>query len=100
MSSLLTRIRIAITIWIFGLLLAINNLKVARFLFGLATKPKSPKSWVKVDPQEKTILWVTEGAASLKQEELNDRVRNADIVLFWAHGMRSLLPFLLYQSLN
>ncbi|GAB5585238.1 hypothetical protein Unana1_00138 [Umbelopsis nana] len=86
MSSLLTRIRITITIWIFGLLLAINNLKVARFLFGLATKPKSPKSWAKVDPQEKTILWVTEGAASLKQEELNDRVRNADIVLFWAHG--------------
>lgn len=56
-------------------------------MFTLVTKPKSwQKSWMKLDPQEKTILWVAEGVASQKQEELYDRVRNADVVLFWSHG--------------
>jgi hypothetical protein len=38
------------------------------------------------DPEEKTILWIGENIASEKKEELYDRVRNADLILFWSHG--------------
>lgn len=94
MSSFLTRFRISINIWLFWLVLSISNLKVARKIFTLVTKPKSwQKSWMKLDPQEKTILWVAEGVASQKQEELYDRIRNADVVLFWSHGKQPCIDF-------
>jgi hypothetical protein len=87
MSSFLSKLRVSITLWIFWALLSIRNLRIARAFFDAATKPQSSqKPWMVADPQEKTCTWVLEGAASLKQEELYDRIRKADIVLVWIHG--------------
>ncbi|KAI8584590.1 hypothetical protein K450DRAFT_217020 [Umbelopsis ramanniana AG] len=87
MSSFLTKLRVSITLWIFWVLLSIRNLHIARAVFRAATKPtSSQKLWMVADPQEKTCMWVLEGAASLKQEELYDRIKMADVVLVWVHG--------------
>ncbi|KAM3581068.1 hypothetical protein VKS41_006514 [Umbelopsis sp. WA50703] len=87
MPSIVTNLRITITSWIFWFLLSITNLKISRALFNLATKPQQwHKPWMIPDPEEKTILWIGENIASEKKEELYDRVRNADLILFWSHG--------------
>lgn len=87
MSTFLSKLRVYITLWVFWLLLSVKPLYVARALFNVAVKPQSSqKPWIVADPQERTCVWVLEGAASLKQEELYDRIRNADVVLVWVHG--------------
>ncbi|KAI9289902.1 Alpha/Beta hydrolase protein [Umbelopsis sp. AD052] len=87
MSSFLSKLRVSITLWIFWALLSIRNLHIARVIFNAVTKPTaSQKPWMVTDPQEKTCVWVLEGAASLKQEELYDRIKKADVVLVWVHG--------------